>query len=463
MKKLLLLMLSIFSLNHSFGQEATIDTSFDIELGINGEVYTSQIQSDGKIIVGGSFTTYAGTTRKGIIRLHPNGNLDTDFNPRLAQTADTHGVSISKIILLPDGKILINGRFTQVEGIERISIARLNQDGTLDASFRLDPQLSNHIYSIARQNDGKIVGINNISNNFTSKAVRINEDGSIDPTFDTGTAEFSNYHSVKETVIESDGRIICIGNFYEYNGVSKRGITRLNADGSYASIATVYGTKPYVSITGIALQPDGKLIVSGSYDSYPSYFIERRNIDGTRDLSFEGIVDQGVANCIIVQPNGKLLIAGEFIGYNSVRVSSITRLLSDGSLDQNFIPNNIFGSIGWSIKTLSVQPDGKIIAGGYFYDINNSRRLNILRLNADRALNVNNVNPIEFSIHPNPASSIITITNAPEGANLVIQDLTGKTVYQSNISGMEQIDVSHFPKGMYLAKINESVNKFIIQ
>ena len=119
----------------SNAQQRTLDLTFNptdigIGNGANGIIRTTSIQSNGKIIIGGDFTSFIGTSRNYIARLNTDGTLDSTFNPGTG----TNGIIYSSSIQ-SDGKIIIGGDFTSFNGTERYHIARLNTDGTLDTNF----------------------------------------------------------------------------------------------------------------------------------------------------------------------------------------------------------------------------------------------------------------------------------------------------------------------------------------
>src|SRR5437660_30704 len=116
----------------------------------NGTVGPIAVQADGKILIGGYFTTVLGVTRNRIARLNPDGTLDTVFNPN----ANDQVISIA---VQADGKILAGGFFTTIGGLTRNRIARLYPTGSLDDAF--DPNANSHVYSIAVQADGKILAV----------------------------------------------------------------------------------------------------------------------------------------------------------------------------------------------------------------------------------------------------------------------------------------------------------------
>ena len=131
--------------------DGSLDPSFDPNA--NGVIERLVVQPDGKILIGGAFTEVDGTTRNRIARLMPDGLLDLSFDPGTG--AD---ISLRTVIVLPDGKILIGGSFTQFNGTPRNKIARLMLNGSLDLSFDpgagINPGL---IRTLAMQRDGKIL------------------------------------------------------------------------------------------------------------------------------------------------------------------------------------------------------------------------------------------------------------------------------------------------------------------
>ena len=127
-----------------------LDTTFDPNA--TGTVFALAQQSDGKILLGGSFTSVAATTRNRIARLHENGALDTTFDPSASAT-------VLSVLVEPSGKILLGGGFTSVSATPRNRIARLHENGDLDTTFNADVNafMFVSVNSVAQQPDGKVV------------------------------------------------------------------------------------------------------------------------------------------------------------------------------------------------------------------------------------------------------------------------------------------------------------------
>ncbi len=317
---------------------------------VNNSVNTIAIEPDGKIIIGGNFTRLGITPRNHIARLNADGTLDASFDPN----ADN---SVNSIAVQPDGKIIIGGNFTSIGLTPRNHTARLNADGTIDTSF--DPNANNSVSTIAMQSDGKII----VGGNFTSiggvgvsSVVRLNADGSLDGSFNPPLS--GNINSI---ALQPDGKIIIGGD----------SVNRLNTDGT----RDVYFYRPQIShINSIALQPDGKIIIGGGT-------IVRLNTDGTRDMSFYPPPSNRPVSSIAIQTDGQIIMGGDFITVGAVKRNHVARLNTDGSLDTSFDPN-----ANYNVNSIALQTDGNIIIGGDFTRIGVIRINYLARLSADGIL-----------------------------------------------------------------------------
>jgi hypothetical protein len=135
------------------------DTTFNVGTGASGNVWTTSIQSDGKVIIGGSFGSYGGVTVNGIARLHANGVRDTTFN---MGSGPNNIVTTSSI--QSDGKVIIGGDFTSYGGVTTNRIARLHANGVRDTTFNVGSGANDTIRTISIQSDGKVI----IGGDFTS-------------------------------------------------------------------------------------------------------------------------------------------------------------------------------------------------------------------------------------------------------------------------------------------------------
>lgn len=417
--------------------DGTLDNGFNSGTGANNVVRSIVMQSDGRIVVGGSFTSYNGVAQNRITRLNSDGNLDSGFNPgtglnnlvaAIALQSDNeiiiggsfttcNAVSRNRLVRLktdgsldftfitdkganntvrsviqqPDGKILIGGVFTLCNGIARSGIARLNADGTIDNSFNPGTGAGGStVFSMALQSDGKIL----IAGNFTTyngivanRIARVNPDGSFDTGFITGIGANNIVSSV---LLQPDGKILIGGSFTNYNGSAKNRIVRLDSNGALdASFNTGAGANNVVQ--AMALQPDGKIIIGGAFTSYKGILINRIariNNDGSLDTNFTvGTGANNTLNTIVLQADGKIMIGGNFTTFNGTTVNRIARLISNGNLDTVF---NVSGAgANNTVWSIAIQSDGKMIVGGQFTTFNTAAKSQIVELNTDGTINSN--------------------------------------------------------------------------
>ena len=185
--------------------------------GANGVVYAVAVQADGKILVGGLFTTLGGAPRNNIGRLNADGSIDTSFNPGASN-------SVVALAVQPDGKILAGGWFTTLGGAPCTYIGRLNTDGSLDASF--NPGANNAVFAVAVQTDGRIL----LGGNLTTLGGvprnwigRLNADGSLDTSFNPRAGGV-----VDTLAVQADGKIVVGGSFTMLGGGGAGTAPRLN-------------------------------------------------------------------------------------------------------------------------------------------------------------------------------------------------------------------------------------------
>jgi uncharacterized delta-60 repeat protein len=226
-------------------QAGDVDLSFGAGLS-RAEGWAVALQPDGKILVGGKFALLNGTPRNNIARLNADGSLDHTFANALAGPNGR----VFCLAVQPDGRVLIGGQFTTVNGVSRGHIARLNADGSLDTTFLNgltgvgDDIYEPYVRTLALQTDGRVliggifVTINGVSR---QNIARLNADGSLDTTFQHlsfAGASSSNGPSVQSIALQSDGRVLIGGEFFLLNDLYSNGIARLNFDGSRDTIFT---------------------------------------------------------------------------------------------------------------------------------------------------------------------------------------------------------------------------------
>jgi len=246
-----------------------LDAVFNPARALNGDVYAIGLQTNGAVVIGGIFSTVGQSNIAGIARLTPAGQLDSTFNVG----AGTFG-TVYALMLQTDGRIVVAGNFSSLHGSPVHYIARLNSDGTLDSTFDAPITLgspADGIYSVVLQPDGKIV----IGGQFVTAGpgtartnlARLNNDGTVDANFSAGASPNGRVYAV---ALQADGRVVVSGYFGMIGNSQHIGLARLNSDGTvdpdFKSFFAWWGTiEEYPNV--LACQPDNRLIIGGSFDT----------------------------------------------------------------------------------------------------------------------------------------------------------------------------------------------------
>jgi uncharacterized delta-60 repeat protein len=295
----------------------SVDTAFDYGVGFTGFIVnTIQIDANNKIYVGGGFTSYNGVVANRIIRLNPDGTIDTDFN-----IGSGFSSSVLTIEIDSNGKIYLGGFFTSYNGVGANRIIRLNPDGSIDTDFDYGTGFPGTVNTIKIDANGKVY----VGGFFTSyngvganRIIRLNPDGSIDTDFDYGTGFPSIVNDIK---IDSNGKVYVGGSFTSYNGVGADRIIRLNPDGTIDTDFNI-GSGFNNGVNTIKIDSNDKIYVGGFYTSYNGVGanrIIRLNSNGTVDTPFDyGTGFNQTVNTIEIDSNGKVYVGGGFISYNGL-------------------------------------------------------------------------------------------------------------------------------------------------
>lgn len=460
-----------------------VDPTFNAGTGANvyDDIESIVALPNGQFLVGGYLSTYNGTARNGIARLNADGSLDPSFNANLGYDSE-----VSNIVVQPNGNILVSGYLDYTSTANfTTGIAQLLLNGGYDNSFMPPSTLKNSKISsyssdaMQLQPDGKIVLLSSAELNGpgTPRVARLNTNGTLDASFQPGTGPnsqpnfvallgngnvlvggwFTTFSGVLDrTLVElsstgapvaaappliqgagtitalalqDNGQLVAGGNFSEINGQSVRRLTRFTATGSVdASFPTNVGLDASVSDlalqpdgrilvaagtlrrylangtadntfaptstpTQVLLQPDGRILIGAPYNlraagSYVGAGVARLLADGTRDNSFAATLPSGNSfsqvQRMALQANGKLLVASR--NYNSNinnDLLTISRLESTGAVDASFVGGIIGGVV---VNSIAVQPDGKLLVGGQFQTYAGTIRTNVARLNVDGTL-----------------------------------------------------------------------------
>ena len=353
----------------------SIDTNFNLAAESNDFVNSIAQQGDGRFLLGGDFTIINGLKRNRIVRLNEDGTVDTSFDVGIGLDNSAQALAVQ-----PDGRVIVAGLFTSVNGVNRNRLARLNSDGSVDDTFNPGGGANNPIRDIALQSDGKVVIVGDFSsyNGVTRMGVaRINSDGTLDDSFSPGDgADFS----VFAVELQRDGRILIAGDFHNYDEVASRGVARLNPDGSIDSTFSP-GLGFDDSVRCVALQEDGKIIVGGFFSHIGNVErgrIARLNTDGSLDTDFvSGTGANGSVYSLAIQSDGKILAGGRFSLFNGLSRNGLVRLTEAGSID----PTVNFGTgANGSVLDIEIRPNFKVLIAGGFTTFDGEKRSHFAQL-----------------------------------------------------------------------------------
>ncbi|MBK9214096.1 MAG: FG-GAP repeat protein [Chloracidobacterium sp.] len=342
-------------------------------------VYQAHKLPDGKILICGNVTKIGNVTTGYLARLNSDGTRDATF-----VSPNPSGI-VNQIIPLPDGKFVITGGFDLVGGLTRRRVARLNADFTVDATFDAGITSGNGVGRGALMPDGKIVL--GISSAISWGVYRLNTNGSIDNTF---VEPELNSIASKVVYDAASNKMYVIGGFTTVNGSTRRGIMRLNLDGSVDTAfqpPTISGTGTFYDMVPL---PDGKIYVAGTVQGLGGEtgrnYIARLNSNASLDTTFASVAfgpgtNPGIYAAEIL-PSGKLLIAGAFPTVNGQNRMNMARLNADGTLDPTF-RDMIVGTTASSFNGpafLDPLGDGKYFVGGSFVSVDGQTRNRIARI-----------------------------------------------------------------------------------
>lgn len=480
-------------LDRTFGTEGRVLTQFG---AYNDAANAIVLQPDGKIVaVGTRGIMFA------LVRYNNDGSLDSTFGTGGKRSTDffpdQNGTeSGNAAVIQPDGKIVVAG--TAYDGSNNnIAVARYNSDGSLDSSFNGDGKITTDFGSsvsgnaIVLQSDGQIVVVGdamNSSDGTTDVALaRYETDGSPDQNFGTNgqvTTHFSTSADTANAVtIQPDGKIIVAGHVGRNSGNDEPdfALMRYNSDGL---LDNSFGTNGFVRtaiwanggsrpawVKAVILQPDGKILVAGTADTYTDwdFVLVRYTSSGVLDTTFGsngkvitnlGNRDQG--NAIALQPDGKILVAGYRHDYQSPTPHSyfaMVRYNSNGSADTLFGDygrvNSYFLTPASNIydlafaNAIAIQPNGKIIlAGSNTYTGKDS----------SFALTRYDVSPLTAS-YPSKASQdgwiLESAENSTAGGSLNTSDATfrvGDEASNRQYRSILSFDTSSLPDDAYIQK-----------
>jgi uncharacterized delta-60 repeat protein len=312
--------------------DGTLDNTFSSFLttyGGNDAVRALVYETNGLIVVGGNFTNFNNTTLNHIARLNVNGTLDSSFTP--GSGTDNPIYAMAQNYVNGQRRIVIGGAFTRYGAASRNSVAQLLDNGTIDTSFSPASGANATVYAVAVQADGRIL----IGGDFTAvngsninHIARLNLDGSLDGAFNPGLGAGD---SVRALAVQLDGRILVGGVFTNFNGNTNAShLVRLNASGSLDTAFVMTNGEANGNVNAISVQPDTRIIVGGDFTTYNGVtrnHITRLNPDGTTDTTINfGSGTDGSVLATTIETDGNIDLGGAFANYDSSPAANIVRV-----------------------------------------------------------------------------------------------------------------------------------------
>jgi uncharacterized delta-60 repeat protein len=463
-------------------RDGTVDPTFDPGAGVccgspggggrepTAPISTMLLQRDGRIVIGGPFSTVNGVARRVVARLNGDGSLDTGFAPEISLGGDTimglppvlpvlyAGTAVGQastargmndpasVALLgeqADGKLIVGGYFTSVNGVPRKGVARLNANGSLDTTFDPGSGLSGNdaIWGVGRLNTlvrtagGQFLvagAFSTFNDTPRNSLARLDANGSLDPALNVGIQGRDAAVSIDGMAAQADGKIIFSGSFTAVEGKVCNGLARIDAAGrpdpAFAPVINENNRESYRVLGGEA---DGKWIARRRFADASGIFqheIVRLDESGAPDPAFRVAVERGLPEWflleggngfeerihgIVQQPDGKWVVVGKISAGAEGNRFGILRIHADGGIDGAFHPKlELAEDLASNVQSLAAQKDGKILIGGVFNRVNGVGRNLLARLNRDGSLD-DSFAPV---IHADdPYGSVSAITVRPDG------------------------------------------------
>lgn len=507
-------------------RDGTIDGDFAAP-ALNGRVDAIAIQPwDQKIIIGGSFTTINGIARRGIARLNTDGSLDITFDPGTGISGPSGGdlriwsIAIKDAMIPAKRRIIAGGQFQQFNGFNTGTdggLVQLLENGSRDALY--NPKVEQGpVYKIYLDRNNKLLIGGEfwyVGGVFKLRIARLNEDGTLDTGFSSGTGFAGPSASVTAIAVTADDKVLIGGYFQQFNGITRRGLAKLNTDGSpdisfNAGAGFQNGGSVYdyaTEVRSILAMADGSAIVAGNFTRYNGMacnnIVMLRNngtvaTDSTFDAGFnEWVMDVKLQDYL---PGEKRIItAGFFDSYQAQKQGAVMRLFAPVVLNKYYVKAKAVQQgnkvqVTWATDAVNKAADVFIerSADGSRFDIVCHKRLAEFGTSANgfvyqepvpaadmmyyrviirdketyqaSSVTVLHLNtPVKVSVFPNPFTNkiIVRSNSIKNGAcNLELYDINGRLIKSKRcVAGNENIEqvlyLPELPLGSFVLRITD--------
>lgn len=421
------------------------------------------LQSSPTVLVSGSPVT---------VNIREPGMADPSFSHN---TFDSVG-SVRQMVIEPDGQTAFVGGVTYLGASSLEGLGRVSETGAVDATFnRTFGADVLPVRTLVRQADGRFVvggDFTFIRGQFVNRVARIENDGGVDTGFDPGAGANGE---VRALALQADGKILVGGVFTAFDGVSRRGLARLNSDGSLDTgfMATALPHINGMVVEQIGVQPDGKILVAGLIHTAErgqlfegiSCGVLRLNANGSVDMSFDIGYGAHLAGneaspqrvtALALQSDGKVIVGGAFTAFNGANATRLARLNTNGTLDMAFQTALGANGVNGLVRSIVVQGDGRIVLGGEFTGVSNVARTYVGRLLSSGALDTSFDAQLPVNYSPGQPSFVHQVLMLPDGRlQLALEGPgSGNTTIRRVFSGQQgRSGVVEFVNGS--ASVNE--------
>lgn len=426
--------------DNSFGTGGIVNT----EINFSSQAFAIAIQPDGKILAGGVYYTgdFVNIYHAVVVRYLPDGTLDNTFGTNgIASPQPGLSESLKDMVLQPDGKILVAGAISDdipPSGLESFMLLRLNSDGTTDSGF------GNGGYTVTSINMNSVIA--DIALLPNGKIVAAGIEGLYDPAI----PDYMGFALAR----------------YNQQGLPD------STFGTNGIVVTDVITDTPDILQSMVIQPDGKIIAAGAYGN--NHYLVRYLDNGSPDLTFgsggKAIYNRYPATLhLALTGNGKIITAAAMNNSQSNANFMLHGYLPQGTVDNSF---GINGTIATDIPTvipegsddyaqcLTIQPDGKIVAGG-----SSQGRVTLVRYTATGSTAVKDpLSPeTEPDVYPNPFSNLLHLqwkaTTKPGPSNVCIMNILGQRVYSDILvlkNGRNTLSLPNLVPGNYILCITQN-------
>lgn len=413
------------SLLFGIGQGSLVDGSFLVGAGATGSPWASVVhsiivQSNASIMVGGSFEAISGNSHSNLARLNSDGSYDASL------ATGTDGL-VYRLLQQPDNKILVAGAFTNLQGVVRKRVGRLLANGEVDSEF--DPgsllEAEPPVLTLAVQPDGKVL-VATLAVPQSARLFRLLSNGALDESF-VQTNIFMDWQ-IYTIHVRTNGTILVGGGFSSAGGHGSPALVRLYADGR---IDTNFNAQfqNLSSVFTIHEQPNGNLLVGGLFKRLGmtndvSLARLKANLDWDDSFSADQILSYWggfpVVRAVVEQPDGKLVVTGDFDAIGGYWRHDIAQLDAQGRVDECFDPGLGLAELHYPAgMTLARHSSDKILVGGYFNSVDGHLICNIARL-----LPASDCSAIRIHIGETSGGDFYVAGTSPPGGSIAIQSST---------------------------------------